>query len=218
MIFRIAVLLCLVTGSLSQNVFHFQIDEKDIDPIVDVKEMDPMGVPIPCKENPKYVCSGTCCHKNGTANFLCCPYPNGVCCLDNLHCCPMRSHCDVLRKRCWRSDYDGIHYFPFADAAQAVETDVNEITEVEDRSVEEAPSVLCPDGSVECENGQTCCPTKSSGSYKCCQFESAICCNDGLHCCPKDYKCDLAAKQCVSAVLNTHPFLKWLTRPVLPLA
>ncbi|KAK4753454.1 hypothetical protein SAY87_022252 [Trapa incisa] len=53
-----------------------------------------------------------------------------------------------------------------------------------------------------CPQGQTCCcASRFIGiclSWKCCDFESAVCCKDHTHCCPHDYPvCDTKKQQCL---------------------
>lgn len=47
-------------------------------------------------------------------------------------------------------------------------------------------STLCRDGSY-CPGLQTCCLTPSG--VGCCPYENAVCCGDGIHCCPWGYQC-----------------------------
>jgi len=46
----------------------------------------------------------------------------------------------------------------------------------------------CPDKS-ECPSQSTCCKLAGKG-YGCCPMVEAMCCSDGIHCCPKHYKCE----------------------------
>lgn len=48
--------------------------------------------------------------------------------------------------------------------------------------------INCPDGMSSCPSGDTCCVMSSNG-YGCCPLTNAVCCNDGVHCCPEDYSC-----------------------------
>ena len=48
-------------------------------------------------------------------------------------------------------------------------------------------SVECSDGSA-CPDGSTCCEL-ASGGYGCCPLPNAVCCSDGVHCCPNGYTC-----------------------------
>lgn len=57
-----------------------------------------------------------------------------------------------------------------------------------------------------CPQGQTCCcASRFIGiclSWKCCGFESAVCCTDHSHCCPQDYPiCDTKRKQCLKVLI-----------------
>nr|ADV40292.1 putative granulin [Latrodectus hesperus] len=47
-----------------------------------------------------------------------------------------------------------------------------------------------------CTDDQTCCDGPSQGSYGCCLFPNAVCCSDGLHCCPQNMICNLAEQRC----------------------
>ena len=58
-----------------------------------------------------------------------------------------------------------------------------------------ANGVICPDGTSECPDGNTCCKL-SSGQYGCCPLPNAVCCSDGEHCCPEGYTCDVSAGTC----------------------
>lgn len=35
---------------------------------------------------------------------------------------------------------------------------------------------------------ETCCQT-TAGLWACCPIEEGLCCDDGVHCCPKGQKC-----------------------------
>ncbi|CAF1332324.1 unnamed protein product [Adineta ricciae] len=59
-----------------------------------------------------------------------------------------------------------------------------------------ADSFSCPT-NVTCLQKETCCET-TTGLWACCPMESGVCCNDGLHCCPKDHLC-LSNGTCHSA-------------------
>uniref|UniRef100_H3D121 Granulins domain-containing protein n=1 Tax=Tetraodon nigroviridis TaxID=99883 RepID=H3D121_TETNG len=56
--------------------------------------------------------------------------------------------------------------------------------------------VRCSD-SEACPDKFTCCKDKSD-KWTCCPLEQAVCCSDGIHCCPAHYKCDPQAGSCVS--------------------
>ena len=57
--------------------------------------------------------------------------------------------------------------------------------------------------STSCLAGQTCC--KSETGYGCCDGVDAVCCIDGLHCCPRGSTCDLVDNTCkLMAVKRTN--------------
>jgi hypothetical protein len=51
----------------------------------------------------------------------------------------------------------------------------------------------CPDGST-CPGYFTCCPNHKG--FNCCPLKGAVCCEDGNHCCPGGYKCNLEKLRC----------------------
>mmetsp|Transcript_71888 Transcript_71888/g.83556 ORF Transcript_71888/g.83556 Transcript_71888/m.83556 type:complete len:102 (+) Transcript_71888:31-336(+) len=54
------------------------------------------------------------------------------------------------------------------------------------------------DSEYVCPNGCTCCRTRSGG-WGCCPYSSAVCCSDGISCCPSGRSCD--GSSCVSSFL-----------------
>ncbi|GBM08595.1 Granulins [Araneus ventricosus] len=52
----------------------------------------------------------------------------------------------------------------------------------------------CPEGL--CDATETCCDGPSAGLYGCCPAPNAVCCSDGLHCCPENTVCNLSAGTC----------------------
>ncbi|KNA04676.1 hypothetical protein SOVF_197480 [Spinacia oleracea] len=58
-----------------------------------------------------------------------------------------------------------------------------------------------------CPAGETCCCARSflgiCTAWKCCELNSAICCKDRVHCCPRDYPmCDTNRNQCLKRAGN----------------
>ncbi|GMR31733.1 hypothetical protein PMAYCL1PPCAC_01928, partial [Pristionchus mayeri] len=47
---------------------------------------------------------------------------------------------------------------------------------------------VCPDPRFLCPGKATCC-IGPSGSWGCCPYAAATCCEDGLHCCPFGMTC-----------------------------
>ena len=52
-----------------------------------------------------------------------------------------------------------------------------------------------PIANQQCPSGYTDCPTPS-GDVGCCPYEGATCCDDKVHCCPANTKCNLSAGTC----------------------
>lgn len=55
----------------------------------------------------------------------------------------------------------------------------------------------CDNPSFDCPQGTTCCVAEGT-TPGCCPAENAVCCEDGQHCCPHGYKCDVEARRCLS--------------------
>ncbi|KAF5405781.1 hypothetical protein PHET_00725 [Paragonimus heterotremus] len=113
---------------------------------------------------------GTTCCRDSDNNFACCPFPDAVCCPDGVHCCPTNSACDLKAEKC----------VPTSDFLQTSFT---------------LPQ-LCPDGRSKCPTDQTCCPLLDK-DWGCCPIPDAVCCSDGLHCCPTGYRCNAEKGTCV---------------------
>jgi len=56
-------------------------------------------------------------------------------------------------------------------------------------------NVVCHDHETECPDEHTCC-INPSGGYGCCPVPNAVCCGDGVHCCPQGYACDFESGGC----------------------
>ncbi|XP_065175854.1 progranulin-like [Sycon ciliatum] len=142
----------------------------------------------------------TCCQK-ATGDYGCCGAVNAVCCSDLVHCCPEGYYCDPHAQECKRSGTGRLLSLPFlrlesetrhkqrsklnsADTL-IIETPVNMGTH--DRDFITVSRTMCPDGH-DCPGNQTCCLQKN-GMYGCCTLENAVCCSDGVHCCPADFTC-----------------------------
>lgn len=57
-------------------------------------------------------------------------------------------------------------------------------------------NVVCPDYSL-CPLNQTCCVNASGNGYACCPQPNAVCCSDGVHCCPTGTTCNLSINKCI---------------------
>jgi len=50
-------------------------------------------------------------------------------------------------------------------------------------------ALVCLDNRFECPDGHSCCRL-TTGEQGCCPLPEAVCCFDGVHCCPHTYECD----------------------------
>ncbi|XP_053121820.1 progranulin isoform X2 [Hemicordylus capensis] len=131
--------------------------------------------------------TATCCTLT-TGKYGCCPLQNAVCCSDHIHCCPQGTSCDMVHSRCATTAHWS---WPMTRLPVDVRTVHDVQCSTEDR----------------CLDGNTCCQ-KPSGAWGCCPWEEAVCCSDGIHCCPKGYQCDIAEGKCVMGSKN----ILWLAK------
>lgn len=132
----------------------------------------------------------TCC-KTASGGWACCPLPQAVCCDDHVHCCPHGTVCNLETESC--DDPSG-----FLPSLRWVEKEAAVSSEVEDEKCDK--QTMCPGGT-------TCCK-KDSGQWACCPLPQAVCCNDGEHCCPKSYTCNVAAQACDKPGKLSLPWLQ----------
>ncbi|KAJ1358362.1 hypothetical protein KIN20_016778 [Parelaphostrongylus tenuis] len=64
--------------------------------------------------------------------------------------------------------------------------------------------------SLDCGDGYTCpdyatCCRLLDGIWGCCPMENAVCCEDQVHCCPSNMRCDGNVSQCVGSDGGTSP-------------
>ena len=138
----------------------------------------------------------TCCKlpSGKGSEYGCCPMTNATCCSDGIHCCPSTYTCNVSGEICSK----GSATVPLVKKVQGIRM---------------APqNVVCPNSETECADGSTCCKLKS-GEYACCPLAKAICCSDGVHCCPQTYTCNTKDGTCtkgdrVIAMFKKQPAVK----------
>ncbi|GFN89783.1 granulin-like protein [Plakobranchus ocellatus] len=70
----------------------------------------------------------------------------------------------------------------------------------------EKNNVTCSD-KYTCPDKNTCCKLEEGG-YGCCPLPEAVCCPNTTYCCPRGYKCDVAATRCIK---GDH-ILTWFTK------
>ena len=123
----------------------------------------------------------TCCKLAG-GGYGCCPFPEAVCCSDGRHCCPHGTTCDLSSGTCMRGTGNNSVTVMLAKVKRTL--------------------VTCPDGS-SCPGKETCCKL-AGGGYGCCPFSEAVCCNDGMHCCPHGTTCDASGFCVRKMVVAAH--------------
>ncbi|XP_075528303.1 progranulin-like isoform X2 [Dermacentor variabilis] len=149
-----------------------------------------------------YCLDGQTCCLLTSGHYGCCPYQHAECCSDHSSCCPEGYQCRVSTHQC-------IHATTNHTVAMVKKVDpiVPALTSV--ASLRNVPNQMCPDGN-ECQDDQTCCLLQS-GSYGCCPYNQAVCCDDREHCCPAGYTCDTQAARCLKGDLSSP-----LMRPLVP--
>ncbi|XP_058268606.1 granulin a [Hemibagrus wyckioides] len=143
----------------------------------------------------------TCCQIQ-SGEFNCCPFHQGECCEDHLHCCPEGMLCEVKESRCTNAT----HSLPWAERFLSGDSDLNDAECCSDSDVP------CDD-TVACADGQTCCKNEQ-GEWDCCPLPQAVCCEDKIHCCPHDTKCNLPAESCDKSSLSVPWLKKQSSRPI----
>ncbi|XP_019379104.1 PREDICTED: granulins isoform X4 [Gavialis gangeticus] len=126
----------------------------------------------------------TCCQLS-TGGWGCCAYSEAVCCPDHVHCCPNGYTCSLEQGSCQEGGAT-ISWLKKTPAQVRVTSTSQE--------------VKCDD-QTSCPDGDTCCRL-STGAWGCCPFAEAVCCSDGLHCCPAGHICDLEHGKCLSKPLR----------------
>uniref|UniRef100_A0A8C2BYT0 Granulin a n=1 Tax=Cyprinus carpio TaxID=7962 RepID=A0A8C2BYT0_CYPCA len=110
---------------------------------------------------------GSTCCKTKEGGWACCPLAQAVCCDDFIHCCPHGTTCNVAAGSC-------------------------DETSGSQPWFEKLPVKLISSHNV----AHTCCKN-IDGDWGCCPLPEAVCCTDGEHCCPANYKCDVTRVSCI---------------------
>ncbi|XP_076852791.1 granulin a [Brachyhypopomus gauderio] len=163
-------------------------------PIRGQKVPETKGSDVPC--NSSVSCpDGTTCCKNAEGTWGCCPFSQAVCCEDLIHCCPHGKKCNLAAMTC--DDSSGS--VPWLKKEPARPIRGQKVPETKGSDVPCNSSVSCPDGTTCCKNAE--------GTWGCCPFSQAVCCEDLIHCCPHEKKCNLAAMTCDDSS-GSVPWLK----------
>ncbi|XP_041121618.1 progranulin-like isoform X3 [Polyodon spathula] len=119
---------------------------------------------------------GSTCCKLSTGDWACCPLPRAVCCDDHEHCCPKGYECDVEQQTCVKQGLS-IPWVTKRPPMKLLSADEN----------------VCDEHT--CPKEMTCCEM-GTGRWGCCPLPHAVCCQDGSHCCPSGYTCDVSQRYC----------------------
>ncbi|KAL7850126.1 hypothetical protein SRHO_G00194750 [Serrasalmus rhombeus] len=155
------------------------------------------GADVPCNDTAACPDGETCC-KNAQGDWSCCPLPEGVCCKDHLHCCPHDTTCNFRTLACDKGDTS----VPMAMVVKAFGRPAHR-KENKEVKVEKKPKKNEGNGSIQCDEHHscpdhtTCCFISKTQKWGCCPLPNAVCCKDGEHCCPEQYKCDTSQTSCI---------------------
>ncbi|XP_034046800.1 granulin a [Thalassophryne amazonica] len=169
---------------------------------------------VPCNETVGCPDDQTCC-KNNKHGWTCCPLPEGVCCEDHVHCCPAGMICNLTAQTCdkptgstalkkkipaltlgGRTAVEAAAEGLLAVMKQDRNRDHEEEVQAEEEKKKEDDGQIQCDSYTTCPPDTTCCFMASVQKWGCCILPNAVCCADGLHCCPAHYKCDLSTTSC----------------------
>ncbi|KTG03991.1 hypothetical protein cypCar_00007932, partial [Cyprinus carpio] len=135
---------------------------------------------VSCDDTKSCPDGNTCC-KTQEGGWGCCPLPQAVCCDDFIHCCPHGTTCNVAAGSCDESSGST----PWLEKVPALP-----------RAGQRSPGNVNCDSSHVCPDSNTCCKN-IDGDWSCCPLPEAVCCTDGAHCCPANYKCDVTKVSCI---------------------
>ena len=125
----------------------------------------------------KSVCEDdeTCCALD-IGGYGCCDPDHSRCCGDGVHCCP--NEIPKVNRLTLRREPVLPKATPF----------LNDTVNYGD--------FVCPGATFVCPSDNTCCKM-TTGEWACCNLPNAVCCSDGLHCCPNGFTCHMEIGKCV---------------------
>ncbi|KAM4717217.1 granulin a [Anableps anableps] len=182
---------------------------------------------VPCDDTTACPDGSTCC-KTEQGTWACCPLPKAVCCDDHKHCCPEGTTCDPTSTSCLKASVSMPFMLKIAAFTTPVPTTVEATTQslvtstTETNEEEELPPQEADDDEEEeeeekgnqcdehtsCPRDTTCCFMQSSKKWGCCPLPKAVCCADGSHCCPENYKCNEGKTTCIRGEVE----IPWYTK------
>uniref|UniRef100_A0A3B5ML31 Granulin a n=1 Tax=Xiphophorus couchianus TaxID=32473 RepID=A0A3B5ML31_9TELE len=156
---------------------------------------------VPCNDTAACPDGTTCC-KTKEGGWACCPLPKvskptAVCCDDHEHCCPEGTTCNPTSTGCLQASAST----PFILQVAAFTTPAPTTT------TQSLVTTSC-DEHTSCPRDTTCCFMQSCKKWGCCPLPKAVCCADGNHCCPENYKCNEDKTTCVRGEVE----IPWYTK------
>ncbi|XP_024655452.2 granulin a isoform X1 [Maylandia zebra] len=168
---------------------------------------------VPCDHTAACPDGTTCC-KTQEGRWACCPLPEAVCCDDHKHCCPSGTTCDPTAVSCNGPSGSTPMLQKVPAFTTEAPTTVQPTTESpttsaksEEEDKEEEGMINC-DAHTSCPQSTTCCYMKNFKKWGCCPLPEAVCCEDGSHCCPNQYKCDNSRTSCIKGEV----VIPWYTK------
>ncbi|CAI5676318.1 unnamed protein product [Oreochromis niloticus] len=168
---------------------------------------------VPCDHTAACPDNTTCC-KTKEGRWACCRMPEAVCCNDHKHCCPNGTTCDQTSMSCNGPSGSTPMLQKVPAFTTGAPTTVQPTTEspttsskAEEEDKEEEGMISC-DAHTSCPQLTTCCYMKKFEKWGCCPLPEAVCCEDGSHCCPKQYKCDNSRTSCIKGEV----VIPWYTK------
>ncbi|XP_006803151.1 granulin a [Neolamprologus brichardi] len=168
---------------------------------------------VPCDHTAACPDNTTCC-KTKEGRWACCPMPEAVCCDDHEHCCPSGTTCDPTSVSCNGPSGSTPMLQKVPAFTTEAPTTVQPTTEspatsskAEEEDKEEEGMINC-DAHTSCPQSTTCCYMKNFEKWGCCPLPEAVCCEDGSHCCPNQYKCDNSHTSCIKGEV----VIPWYTK------
>ncbi|XP_023204348.1 granulins-like [Xiphophorus maculatus] len=180
---------------------------------------------VPCNDTAACPDGTTCC-KTKEGGWACCPLPKAVCCDDHEHCCPEGTTCNPTSTGCLQASASTPFILQVAafttpvptTTTQSLVTTPAETSEEDERPTQEGDNEeeeeekeeegnQC-DEHTSCPRDTTCCFMQSCKKWGCCPLPKAVCCADGNHCCPENYKCNEDKTTCVRGEVE----IPWYTK------
>ena len=137
-----------------------------------------------CGDSTSCLAGQTCCKSE--TGYGCCDGVDAVCCIDGLHCCPRGSTCDLVDNTCKLMAVKRTNNIKATTILAAAKKGPIKLPSESANNI--CPIIAGDPHRYECPSFNTCC-IRSDGKYGCCPHKNAVCCADGIHCCPENKIC-----------------------------